>query len=458
MKATYRQDMNRNYLIMEEETPYREDYRMRMVLSNHIPGLLPCSVRGIDACSRFYYDISGRQSLKGYLEQNGLQTDLLKRLIGALLLVESACLDYLLSMRNVILRTEYIYLECEDFLFCYLPLWDEDTGEGVHTLLESLLQVVDPDDRITARLLYKLYNGTYGEFNLRSLVQDETAGFGENAGRSFKKTYGESCGEGYENEWADDGCFIRDETEPHGVESYGAEPYGADERQDVYLNADTRTALKEEGAEKEALPKSKLILSVCALVILVALLVSGRAGEPLVRILIGTVISTLFILGLVSLCKKKKNAMRRHAKSLKTQRMKSREPVPESFFDEEEDDFEEDPATIILRTDASDPLLLISADGREQITVDTSPYYVGSKEGSVSNAILNPAVSRFHAKIERLTGSWFLEDLNSTNGTFHNRKRITQGERIELSDGDRVSFAKSVYHVMIREKEGEFTS
>lgn len=456
MKATYRQDMNRNYLILEEEMPYREDYRMRMVLSNHIPGLLPCSVRGIDACSHFYYDISGRQSLKGYLEQNGLQANLLKRLIEALLLVESACLDYLLSMRNVILRTEYIYLEGEDFLFCYLPLWEEDTGEGVHTLLESLLQVVNPDDRMTARLLYKLYNGTYGEFNLRSLVQDEAAGYEENNRKFFERSYEESHGE--ESKWANDGNFIRDGAGTYGAGIYGTGVYGTDDGQNSFLDTDAQMSLEEDGTEKAALPKRKLILSACALVILAALLVSGRAGEPLVRILTGTVISTLFISGLVSLCRKKKNGMRRHAKSLKTKRMKSREPVPESFFDEEEDDFEEDPATTILRTDVGNRLLLVSADGSEQITVDASPYYVGSKEGSVSNAILNPAVSRFHAKIERLAGSWFLEDLKSTNGTFHNRKRLTQGERIELSDGDRVSFANSAYRVMIREKEGEFTS
>ncbi|MDK9708771.1 MAG: FHA domain-containing protein [Desulforhopalus sp.] len=53
----------------------------------------------------------------------------------------------------------------------------------------------------------------------------------------------------------------------------------------------------------------------------------------------------------------------------------------------------------------------------------------------------NLAVSNFHARIERLQEKYFIEDLNSTNGTFINEEKIS---RCELQDGDTASIGKHV--------------
>lgn len=54
--------------------------------------------------------------------------------------------------------------------------------------------------------------------------------------------------------------------------------------------------------------------------------------------------------------------------------------------------------------------------------------------------INNLAVSNFHAKIERdQEGRYFIEDLDSTNGTYINEEKIT---RCELQDGDTAGIGK----------------
>jgi pSer/pThr/pTyr-binding forkhead associated (FHA) protein len=53
--------------------------------------------------------------------------------------------------------------------------------------------------------------------------------------------------------------------------------------------------------------------------------------------------------------------------------------------------------------------------------------------------INNLAVSNFHARIERVEDGYFIEDLDSTNGTFINEEKIT---RHELQDGDTASIGK----------------
>ncbi|MFN2591001.1 MAG: FHA domain-containing protein [Actinomycetota bacterium] len=49
--------------------------------------------------------------------------------------------------------------------------------------------------------------------------------------------------------------------------------------------------------------------------------------------------------------------------------------------------------------------------------------------------------SQFHARIYRQDGSWFVEDLGSTNGTYLNQRRITSPA--ELRAGDRLRIGKT---------------
>ena len=49
--------------------------------------------------------------------------------------------------------------------------------------------------------------------------------------------------------------------------------------------------------------------------------------------------------------------------------------------------------------------------------------------------------SSFHARIYSRDGSWFVEDLGSTNGTYLNQRRVTAPA--ELRAGDRIRIGKS---------------
>jgi pSer/pThr/pTyr-binding forkhead associated (FHA) protein len=51
----------------------------------------------------------------------------------------------------------------------------------------------------------------------------------------------------------------------------------------------------------------------------------------------------------------------------------------------------------------------------------------------------NLAVSNFHARVERSDGNYVIEDLNSTNGTYINEKKIN---KCELQDGDTADIGK----------------
>jgi hypothetical protein len=52
----------------------------------------------------------------------------------------------------------------------------------------------------------------------------------------------------------------------------------------------------------------------------------------------------------------------------------------------------------------------------------------------------SPSVSRRHARVFLHRGSWFLEDLRSTNGSEVNGLQLRPGERVRLKDGCEVRF------------------
>ena len=75
-------------------------------------------------------------------------------------------------------------------------------------------------------------------------------------------------------------------------------------------------------------------------------------------------------------------------------------------------------------------------------------YFIGRGEGN-NIVISDPEVSRKHAVIYYEDGGFVIEDLDSRNGTFLNRRRIKK-ERIE--DGDKIKIGNRVFTVMV-EKE-----
>jgi pSer/pThr/pTyr-binding forkhead associated (FHA) protein len=62
-------------------------------------------------------------------------------------------------------------------------------------------------------------------------------------------------------------------------------------------------------------------------------------------------------------------------------------------------------------------------------------------------------ISSRHATIEDHGGSFFLEDQGSTNGTWLNDTRIKPRKRVALKNGDRISFADTVFKFEVQDRK-----
>jgi len=64
-------------------------------------------------------------------------------------------------------------------------------------------------------------------------------------------------------------------------------------------------------------------------------------------------------------------------------------------------------------------------EGRENIRHFTQPEIMLGRDSNCDLSVMDEALSAHHARITFHHGQWWLEDLNSTNGTFLNREQLT---------------------------------
>jgi pSer/pThr/pTyr-binding forkhead associated (FHA) protein len=89
-------------------------------------------------------------------------------------------------------------------------------------------------------------------------------------------------------------------------------------------------------------------------------------------------------------------------------------------------------------------LLYQGTDQMADIRIDAKMSRIGNgKEADVQ--IDRDTISKLHARIDREEDSYYIEDLNSTNGTFVNEEPLAYKERRKLNSNDIVSFADIRY-------------
>lgn len=90
---------------------------------------------------------------------------------------------------------------------------------------------------------------------------------------------------------------------------------------------------------------------------------------------------------------------------------------------------------------------LISYREEREIYLEKEDILVGKLESQADIILSDPSVSRIHARLTRGEEGYYILDLNSTNGTYLNGRRLSQDEQCLLKDKDIVRFAACSYTV-----------
>lgn len=112
--------------------------------------------------------------------------------------------------------------------------------------------------------------------------------------------------------------------------------------------------------------------------------------------------------------------------------------------EEEEPYNQKEDKTMLLMNPFLTPPLVLKAIGTEnpiEIKPVEFPYIIGKSEHSCNFCIDSAVVSRVHMRIIEELNDYFIEDLNSTNGTFINGEKISSHNLLPLHTGDKLTIA-----------------
>ena len=83
--------------------------------------------------------------------------------------------------------------------------------------------------------------------------------------------------------------------------------------------------------------------------------------------------------------------------------------------------------------------------GCQDIFITGDEFLIGKNRQQAQGIIEAQGVSRLHARISRQEMRYYLEDLNSTNGTYLNEVPLEYHQKKELCRNDRVRFGLEEY-------------
>lgn len=479
--TSYERSMNHNYMVLGSCNFFgtvkecSSDYRVRMLLENKIQGLLPVTSRQVNGESRYYYEINSLQSLDRLIEKGELKYRELRAILLGCVNLFDRLEEYLLSGEQIIIRTDYIYVNVESmepYFVCY-PEYAGDVRFSFMEFIDELLTHIDHTDEQAVMLGYQVYrytrNPNYVLSEIRRFMEYPTADASIKMDR-YKEKSQELCFAPKQavmqtqNNALDKNAFSGDvmDLNRNALTTEAYEEYGSDSREN-----DSRGGVK--GDMKELVGGIFCVLvALCAGFIIVGARVlkcftlSGNNE----LYMYGAVAMAFAAAGLFFTCYVKSVRQENieddlqdgecEAQDAEYGRTMYEELINRDIADALTNDTENAVSrmsqdsigeTVCLEGAMIEERILRGrVNGKEvNVPLDCLPMTIG-KLGSVSDFIINDnAVSKMHARFEEHEGRVCVCDLNSTNGTVRNGEVIEINTPVALSPGDKLRFGRSSF-------------
>ena len=176
MEVEYKKDLRHNYMIIRglKDDPLNT-YSIKLLEHQRLKGILSLEKKIIDNEMLYYYEITGKQTLEVLLCKDAFQYKRLRTLCYNIIKVLEDAYEYLLREEDFIISQEHIYMDIisKEYNLCYLPGYGKGIREQICSLMESLMNKVDYNDREAVLLVYRLYSISREEsFTLNQMLQE----------------------------------------------------------------------------------------------------------------------------------------------------------------------------------------------------------------------------------------------------------------------------------------------
>lgn len=477
----YVRNLNHNYLRFSCDIEKTDGfYQFKMITENKIVGLLESDIRTIDGQSFLYYNITSTQSLRNLFMKKEIEMEWLKDFLLTLKRLARELEAHLLDVKNIIYSPDCIFQDIEtgNTFFTYYPNYEPEMNLNMGALAEFLIDKINHQDETLVKCSYELYekmefaDDTFHPKSwLDMVLQTEQ--------RIKDKTREEAVKEEDVNEmemvWEDgDGRTEYRKSENRKPEYRKLENRGQENRKPENKELENRerencinvkSDMEVENETGKRMPLSiRHILIACipcsALIIggVLFLIVNNYvlAWENMLLLLGGggavfTVITFVVLYNIRKLTgsQRGENSKKLNRKEWIDQIMNDKS-VKELYQSLSEDNTgtemcisEEYGKTVYMDTrQIENKLYGMGKHNNRIISMERYPYTIGKGKEYVDGVITDSSISRMHARFTMEREIVFLEDLNSTNGTFKNGLRLEPYEKVEVYKEDEIRFGK----------------
>lgn len=394
MNTEYVRNLHSNYeRLLLEEKPEEKKYQYCILNRGGIKGLLPCSLRYLDGAAYLYYDITSKQNIVLLHQKGKVDREWLMDFLESIRRLQQELGRFLLQEKNVLWEPEQIFqdLESNVFSFLYVPYY---TGENQFLrLLGFLVEKIDYEDEILVECVYKMYEQMErnGEVYLQEQIFKD-AEMLENAEKKKQPRVIRTLEQASETVCLPAPAPEEAENSKGGREALGEEDSGETAGQNSRL-ADV--------SEKESVSPKKLF-------------------------------------GLFE----NKRAKRTAEQEIREEYRRNMQKMVDGYAVAEDAQYGEEYGRTVFMTERPDKKeirhRLYYSDGRKASELEVSNLLIGKYKDKVDIYLEDDSVSRMHARVLKDQGAFYLEDSNSTNGTFLNKQRLQPYERKKLEEGDEI--------------------
>lgn len=469
--AAYERGMNHNYMVLGKcdffgsAKESSRNYRVRMLLENSIPGLLPITQRQANGETKYYYEINSLQPLARLMEKSALKYGELKALFLGCINIFDRIEEYLLDGGQIIIKPEFIYVNIENmepYFVCY-PDYESDARLSFVEFVDEILTHLDHTDEQAVMLGYQVYRYTRNP----NYVISEIKKFMECRAAEIVKT--EEVKAETVKPKAVKTEIVKTEAVKSKmllVENVKGASYNNDEEKEFCL------ALENEdfAADEDAVPNKSssikyliggslgLFTTVCAggVIICARFLKAFKFSANIELYICGAAVSAFAVAALCLACyikevkqKKEIEALNSDAYGLELEDEKIyKEQIERDVVKKNENVYIPSSSdTICLSSDNPQERILKGRVGGKEVNIPLArlPLTVGKLAGMSDFVINDASVSKMHARFDERGGKVCVCDLNSTNGTVVNGETIKINMPIPLEPGDTLRFGRSSF-------------
>lgn len=415
-------DLCCNYLTLPYEGE-EQDFALRMMTENVTNVFLEVELRRMDEEIFLYYRISGMQSMEILYAEKPVDRGVFQTFMWQLHEAVEQSMELFLPGDGICLDPSILFWDLGEgrWKFIYIPGQRERGTEEIQSerekLAEFLVVHMDYEDRELSESIYRFYEEIC-EGKMSPIFWKE-------------KSVSESTWQAEETE----------ETEAEGDISkenwYQEEP-----EEEPYRE------VKLEGTHSRKRRPAILCGLLCAAV--AATLAVGRIMPDMIMVGAGASILLTVLLSVALIRRKDKDESSEYEP---TDRISEKQEDDfdyikngiEKEYEEKKYSAEEKTVYMDIGEGQERKLYGVGKFRRQKILLNKLPCLVGKDKTLVNHIIADMSVSRMHARFFAEEEKIWMQDLNSTNGTYHNGMRLSPNERVILEPEDEIGFGQAQF-------------